>query len=104
MADLPLLCEERELDLWQAWCESCGISLNNPRHVISDANVRVQAAIDGQGLILADELMQTEMETGLLVAPFDEQLHGYGYALLIFTTRATNQNVTAFRDWLVNSQ
>ena len=42
---IPLLCDERDLDLWQLW--SLGQSLNSPHHMIEDTNVRVQATIDG---------------------------------------------------------
>ena len=41
---IPLLCEERDLDMWQLWCQ--GQPLSNPHHMIEDANLRVQAAID----------------------------------------------------------
>jgi len=45
--------------------------LINPRRIISDANVRVQAAIDGRGLILAVDLMKNEMDNKLLVRVFE---------------------------------
>ena len=79
---LPLLCEDRTVDHWQVWYNSTDLPLANPRHVISDANVRVQAAIDGQGLIMADQLMQNEFDNGLLVPLFKQQLIGYGYTLM----------------------
>ena len=57
-ASIPLFCEERDLDLWQLW--SLGQSLTNPRHMIEDTNVRVQATIDA--------LMQTEINQGSLIS------------------------------------
>ncbi len=103
-AHIPLLCEDRSLDLWQAWFAHGELSLNNPRRIISDANVRVQAAIDGQGLILADELMRNELDNGLLVAPFETQLQGFGYALLSSPARLVNENAIVLREWLLKSQ
>jgi DNA-binding transcriptional LysR family regulator len=77
--DIPLLYEDRQTDLWQLWCH--GLPLNNPRHVIGDANVRVQAAIDGQGLMLADALMQTEINNHSLMPISSHQLQGFGYVI-----------------------
>ena len=100
---VPLLCEDRALDLWQLWFEPNARALVNPRRVIGDANVRVQAAIDGQGLILEDALIQYELDNGLLVAPFAEQLAGFGYALVSPARRHGNRKARALRDWLVSS-
>lgn len=84
--EIPLLCEERQQDLWQEWIAATqGKKADipaNPRRVISDANVRVQAAIDGQGMILADNLMKRELQQGLLTVPFEGELDGYGYRFL----------------------
>ncbi len=103
-ARIPLLCEDRAEDLWQAWFAHSDLDLNNPRRIISDANVRVQAAIDGQGLILADELMRNELDTGLLEVPFEAQLHGFGYALLSSPARMVNENAVALREWLLKNE
>lgn len=100
---VPLLCEDRALDPWTLWAQPKLASLANPRRVIGDANVRVQAAIDGQGLIMEDALVQYELDNGLLVRPFAEELSGYGYALLSTTRRDSNHRVRALRDWLVDS-
>ena len=64
-------------------------------------NVRTQAAIDGQGWTLADSLMQQELDSGTLVAPFRHRLEGYGYALMASPGRHMNHKVTALRNWLM---
>ena len=78
LSSVPLLCEDRSLDLWSEWIKAAlpdtDVVLPNPRRVISDANVRAQAAIDGQGFILADKLMNNEIENRSLVKPFREFL------------------------------
>ncbi len=108
-AKLPLLCEDRQQDLWQEWINTSQTdtthptpALSNPQRVISDSNVRVQAAIDGQGLILADELMINDLNNGLLVSPFKGELHGYGYALLCSASRIMSDDAVALKDWLAS--
>ena len=77
-----------------------GSKLPNPRRTISDSNVRVQAAIDGQGFILADQLMINELNSEQLVAPFAHTLNGYGYALLCSPNRFLNDHAQSLKNWL----
>jgi len=98
---VPLLCEDRVLDLWNAWYGELDIPLPNPRRVIADANVRTQAAIDGLGWTMADALMQQELDHGLLVAPFEHRLPGYGYAIQAAPGRYLNRSALALRNWLI---
>lgn len=104
LAAIPLLCEDRPLDLWQRWYGSQRSALSNPRRTIADANVRTQAAIDGQGWTMADALMQPELKSGLLVAPFSHQLHGYGYAIQTSAGRFASRDALALRHWLVQKE
>lgn len=96
--EVPLLCEHREQDLWGELFS--GQMLSNPRHIIADANVRVQAAIDGQGLIMADAMMQMELDTGLLVSPMDRRLTGYGYIFMLPRKEVLTPLQYSFLDWL----
>ncbi|MCP4188493.1 MAG: LysR family transcriptional regulator [Gammaproteobacteria bacterium] len=97
----PLLCEDRSFDLWQAWFGEQDSPLANPRRIITDANVRTQAAIDGQGWTMADALMQAEIDRGELVAPFRHRLEGFGYVLMSPPGRYLSQKVKALQAWLV---
>lgn len=103
LSKVPLLCEDRQLDLWNEWFVAAlpesHQSLPNPRRVISDANVRVQAAIDGQGFILADELMVSELNSGLLIQPFSQSLEGYGYSLKASSSRILSNNAKILNGW-----
>ncbi|MDJ0779209.1 MAG: LysR family transcriptional regulator [Gammaproteobacteria bacterium] len=101
LGSTPLLCEDRALDLWQTWYGEQSESLANPRRVIDDANVRTQAAIDGQGWTLADAMMEHELRTGALVAPFDRRLEGYGYLIESAPGRFLGRDAVTLRDWLV---
>ena len=60
----------------------------------------VQAAIDGQGLILADQLMAAELTSGSLIAPFSERLEGYGYIIMSAPARKLGAQALLLRDWL----
>jgi len=97
----PLLCEDRRLDLWQAWYGKQVIPLQNPRRLIADSNVRTQAAVDGQGWTMADALMRGELTSGALLSPFEHQLEGYGYALMSSPGRYLNRKARDLRDWLM---
>lgn len=100
---IPFLCEERHLDLWDEWIAAAlpGLSnrLRNPRRIITDANVRVQAAIDGQGFILADDLMSNEIDNGLLIQLFNESLDGYGYSLKSSSSRIFSNHANILKAW-----
>lgn len=101
LASTPLLCEDRPLDLWQLWYGKQARLLANQRRTIADSNVRAQAAIDGQGWTMADALMQRELDSGALVAPFRHRLEGYGYAIQAYPGRFVSQNALALRKWLI---
>ncbi len=98
LSKITLLSEDRSQDLWLEWFGKR--VLPNPRQVIEDANVRVQAAIDGQGMILADDLMKSELDSQLLVAPFDHALSDYGYQLKKSADIATSLAVDNILKWL----
>lgn len=106
LCDIPLLCEDRQLDLWGEWMVSASPGnsrhLANPRRVITDANVRVQAAIDGQGFILADDLMLNEMNNRLLVRPFKYQLIGYGYRVKSPASRIFSDHAVTLKTWFTS--
>ena len=82
LGNLTLLCEDRTEDLWREWTDPQTSIEGCARRTIEDANVRVQAAVDGMGLILADDMMQFELQAGLLERFGDRNLPGYGYTLL----------------------
>ena len=101
---IPLLCEDRRLDIWQGWYGEQPHPLQNPRRIIADANVRTQAAIDGQGWTMADALMSSELANGGLLALFEHQLEGYGYVLMASPGRYLNRKARELRDWLLEAE
>ena len=97
-----LLRDQFDLDLWPEWLDEAGLGSVNlaDEPVIVDPNVRVLSAIDGHGLVLANPLVQPEIDAGHLAEPFDIRLHGYGYYLLWKQGTGTGQPFRLFHDWL----
>jgi DNA-binding transcriptional LysR family regulator len=87
--------------VWEEWLTLAHFSdretIAGP--VILDPNVRMEAAIDGQGFALADALVINDIESGKLAAPFDIFLEGYGYHLL--KTKSPSKLVTEFSEWIM---
>lgn len=105
MQNIPLLCEDRQEDMWQDWFDANKApdnkhKLNNPRRIISDANVRVQATVDGQGLMLADEMMLNELNNDLLITPFEASTMNYSYAFYASSNRVYSDNALILKDWI----
>ncbi|MGV6875236.1 transcriptional regulator GcvA [Pseudochelatococcus sp. B33] len=86
---------------WLRWLALAGdASLGSRRHVfIDDTNVRIHAAINGQGVALSNpQLLAAEIEKGDLVAPFDTMLTNYDYYVVY--RRKANREIRIFKDWL----
>lgn len=72
----------------------------------SDYGLAVQAAISGQGVLLAGwPALQDPMEAGLLVCPIPEQIDSTDIGFDVVTTKAAAQRpaVAAFVDWLIGT-
>ncbi len=98
-----LLRDQENVDLWPAWLDKAGIAEESVgiSRTIADPVVRTQAAVDGQGVMLADDLVADELASGALVIPFDMVLEGYGYYLLWAQDVELSQNATDFRNWIL---
>lgn len=102
-AGCVLLAEDRETDLWKLWSDNKFKLDNNPQRMIPDANVRVQAAIDGQGLMLADGMMQTEITNGTLIVVDGRELVGYGYVIMSAASARYRSSVNLLVEWLLEN-
>ena len=98
-----LLHDQANLDYWPAWFQQAGLEFveTQPGPVIIDPNVRVQSAIDGQGFVLANPLINPEIEAGNLVEPFDIRLQNFGYYLLYHQRSLSHELFNSFRQWLL---
>jgi LysR family glycine cleavage system transcriptional activator len=98
------LHDQEGTDNWREWLQQAGIEDLGSGHgpVIVDPNVRIQSAIDGHGLVLADTLLNEDIVTNRLIKPFDIELHGFGFHLF-YTPAAKRRNAfQLFRQWLLN--
>ncbi len=71
--------------------------------VFDTAQLAVQYAMLGDGLVLTDPLLfADEIKAGRLVAPYDLWLdEGYGYYLTTHPEDLSNEAVALFRSWLI---
>lgn len=90
---------------WERWAAANGIKgLKTSGGIsFSDDTHAIQAAIAGQGVVLASPAMaRDELDAGLLTMPFDQHLDGHPYHFL-HTGRGTNRaEVDAFAGWISN--
>lgn len=99
MAPLPLFPE------WATWLEAAGAGEVNhekgPR--FSHTHILLQAAIDGQGVALAQMLFAADdIADGRLVAPFHLKLPtGYAYYVVCLAAAADRPKIRAFREWVI---
>jgi LysR family glycine cleavage system transcriptional activator len=103
LKNIVLLRDSEDIDLWPIWLEKAGVDPASVGHgrTITDPIVRIQAAIDGQGIVLGDALLADEITHGRLVMPFDINLEGYGYHLLWEHNTALRDIAEEFRHWLL---
>jgi LysR family transcriptional regulator, glycine cleavage system transcriptional activator len=97
------LLHESKVGNWPRWLALAGDP--NPgsrRHVfIDDTNVRIQAAIKGQGVVLSNpKLLSPEIAKGNLVAPFDVMLTDYNYYVVRPKESSKKQKTQVLKDWL----
>ena len=103
LRDQTFLHDQAGSDNWAQWLSKAGLGElgagEGPE--IVDPNVRVQAAIDGHGWILADCLITNELETGVLVRPFDLCLHDYSFQLLYTNHYRHTPGFETVKSWLL---
>lgn len=90
---------------WNRALQQIGIGLSDASRTMSfsSTSLAVSAAIEGIGIALADRvLVQRELETGKLVAPFDLSFDTQkGFYLVYKENRALTYGMRAFRDWIM---
>ncbi|MDH4984454.1 transcriptional regulator GcvA [Aminobacter anthyllidis] len=91
---------------WDTWLAHVGVSgIDTSAGSFFDQSIMaIRAAIEGKGVLLGrSALVERELATGLLVAPFEQRLRGAGsYWFLATPQKAKTSKVIAFRDWLMS--
>ncbi len=104
LANVPVIQDQTTMLSWGTWRQAAGldpaIKFNGP--VLSDASLAFDAAISGQGVLMAADMMSADaVSDGRLVRPFEVFVEGpYGYWLATSDSRREARKVTLFRNWL----
>ena len=90
---------------WLAYTKQLGLQHINVQQgpIFSHSAMVVQAAVHGQGVALANNVMaQTEIEAGRLVCPFNEVLISKNaFYLVCHDSQAELGKIAAFRQWIL---
>lgn len=104
LSHIPVIADQTSMLDWALWLGSAGYDpetkLSGP--VYSDASLAFDAAISGQGLLLAADMMSADAVCdGRLVRPFEKPVKGvHGYYLATARGRRESKKLKLFRDWL----
>lgn len=100
------LLHESDYSLWISWLERAGVKNVNVRRgsTMDDANVVMQAAIDGQGVALGSNVLcKDDIDTGRLIMPFDINLSmHYSYYIVYRPGALERPKINAFYEWLLS--
>ena len=103
LARVPLLRIRNQP--WAPWFAAAGVSLPEPRKgpVFNDSELALQAAIQGQGVVLArGSLAAAKLRAGVLVAPFKQRIASPQTCWLVYPPQhGRKPSVQLFRDWLI---
>lgn len=90
---------------WQTWCQAANeesLLANATQREYEEEQYAIQAAIAGQGLMLASSILVSQsIDSGLLV-PYRPEINmpGHGFSMLCVPGRERHPPVKAFFDWL----
>lgn len=104
LARLPILHQQERVE-WTAWLGMAGagdVKLGDET-IIDDSNMALQAAIDGQGVVLGIfPFVQGEVDAGRLIRPFEQELTpARSYYLLTKPGARRRPEIAATCDWLL---
>jgi len=105
LGQVPVIEDRSTMLSWSLWFEAMGGPapvMHGPRY--SDPALAYEAAIAGQGVLLAvDRMSEDAVQAGQLVRPFarsGESPHDYWF--VTSTLRRMPRKVVQFRDWLMS--
>ncbi len=91
---------------WTPWLEAAGVNIPEPRRgpVFNDSELALQAAIQGQGAVLArGSLAVQRLRNGTLVAPFKQRIPSLQTCYLVYPKHHVSRPaVKIFREWLLD--
>ncbi|MFT5344231.1 MAG: LysR family glycine cleavage system transcriptional activator, partial [Paracoccaceae bacterium] len=103
LQDLPLLHIQTRPLAWQHWFEQHGLASKDSSGTMYDQfSTITQAALHGLGVaLMPDYLVEQDLATGRLVAPFGPPIEAQGAYYLVWPrNKSRDPALTMFRDWL----
>lgn len=104
LAAQPAVVDGHDVFTWERWLKAAGFDIPAPkaRHVFSDASLCLDAALAGQGVLLAWPVLASwALKEGRLVAPFPIRVEtGMGYYFVTAPGVPEPGKVTRFKQWL----
>ncbi|WP_018859632.1 LysR substrate-binding domain-containing protein [Rhizobium sp. 42MFCr.1] len=101
---LPAVIDGRAMFTWEVWMREAGLSgaTLETRHVFNDASLCLDAAIAGQGVMLAwQTLADFALQQGQLVAPFGIRAKtGFGHYFVTAEGAREPKKVKDFKAWI----
>ena len=101
---LPKIIDGKAMFSWDVWLEVVGLAGAEirARHVFSEASLCLDAAIAGQGVMMAwQTLASSPLQQGQLVAPFGPAVKtGFGHYLVTADKARRCPKVERFKQWL----
>ncbi len=104
LVDMPAVIDANDQFTWDRWLKAAGLDQPPPRtrHMFSDASLCLDAALAGQGVLLAWPILASwAMAEGRLVAPFDIRVKtGMGYYFVTAPEVREPRKVSLFKAWM----
>jgi DNA-binding transcriptional LysR family regulator len=101
---LPAVIDGRAMFGWEVWMREAGLSGSAPatRHVFNDASLCLDAAIAGQGVMLAwQTLADYSLQAGQLAVPFGIRAKtGFGHYFVTAEGAREPKKVRDFKAWI----
>jgi|GEM_PF-126983 len=105
IASLPLI-HDHGISIWRHWFEEFEPDSKawEVGQVHSDLSLAIDAAVDGEGIILADNIIcKRELETGALIKIDDRTVRCAWYSSLLRIDRRARPDLRLFQTWLMES-
>ena len=104
LAKVPVIEDQSTMLSWPAWFDAAGVAMpkmSGPRY--SDPALAYEAAISGQGVLLAvDRMSEDAVKSGQLRRPFPISAQSPNdYWFVTTTARRIPKKVALFHDWLM---
>ncbi len=100
------LVHDNGREIWHQWfsAHQPDMAIWQKGRVYSDLSLAIDAAVDGEGIILADDILcRKELETGALVKCDQRQIRCVWYSLAVSKRMTGNSALGVFTAWLLEA-